>query len=125
MPTLQRLLDTIREGKLLPATMFDRDDRDDLLDQRDAEEFERPWLACYNRIKEEWSAREPEQAATALMDEIRKESFLAVSRATRQHEMASYVSDDFELIAKSIALDLNDEYANGLLETYEQGEIPK
>ena len=98
---------------------------DDILDERDQSDFEQPWLDCAERIKGAWDSNAVDEATTKCMDEIRKESFLAVSRATQQHEIASYVSDDFELISKSIALDLDDTYATDLLESYRSGKIPQ
>ena len=125
MATLQTLLDEIRQGQVIPGEMFVRDDLDDILDERDKTEFEKHWLECAERIKAAWDSKAVDEATTNSMDEVRKESFLAVSRATQQHEIASYVSDDFELISKSIALDLNDPYATELLETYRSGKIPR
>ena len=125
MATLQTLLDEIRQGQVIPGEMFVRDDLDDILDERDKAEFEDRWLECSERIKAAWDSKAVDEATMNSMDEVRKESFLAVSRATQQHEIASYVSDDFELISKSIALDLNDPYATELLETYRSGKIPR
>ena len=125
MATLQPLLDEIRQGKVIPGEMFVRDDLDDILDARDKTTFEKRWLECAERIKAAWDSKAVDESTTNSMDEVRKESFLAVSRATQQHEIASYVSDDFELISKSIALDLNDPYATELLETYRSGKIPQ
>ena len=123
--TLQTLLDEVRQGTLIPSEMFIRDDLNDILDERDQSDFEQPWLECSERIKTAWQATTIDDLIKKLVDEIRKESFLVVSRATQQHEISSYVSDDFELICKAIALDLNDPYASGLLNSYHAGEIPK
>ncbi len=125
MTTLQMVLDEIRQGKLIPKEMFIRDDLDDILDERDQTEFEQPWLDCSERIKAAWESESIDEATVKTMDEIRKESFLVVSRATGQHEIASYVSDDFELISKSLALGLNDPYATELLDFYRSGKIPR
>ena len=125
MTTLQQLLDSILRGQLLPPDMFQRDDLDDILDTRDQREFEQPWLACSKQIEQRWAEETPGAATIELIDEIRKQSFLVVSRATRQHEMASYVSDDFELICKALALESNDPYAADLLKCYQNQELPK
>jgi hypothetical protein len=98
---------------------------DDILDQRDDTTFEQPWLQCSARIKAAWESSDIDATTTKEIDEVRKESFLIVSRATEQHEIASYVSDDFELISKSIALNLNDPYAIDLLGSYRSGKIPQ
>ncbi|PHS04349.1 MAG: hypothetical protein COA78_16790 [Blastopirellula sp.] len=123
--TLQDILDQIANGKLLPAEMFLELDLDSILDQRDEKVFEQPWLECSERIEAAWNLKAPDGATQELMDQVRKESFLAVSRATSQHEIASYVSDDFGLISKSILLGINDTYANGLFEVYCQGKLPR
>ena len=124
MMTLQKLLDEIAAGTLIPAEMFVRDDLDDILDRRGEEEFEKPWLECFRRIKTVWEQSGLAATTQELMDEARKQSFLVVSRATHQHEMASYVSDDFELISKSVVLGLSDAYATELLSIYRRGGIP-
>lgn len=125
METLKRLLDEITSGELILARTFVRDDLEQILDRRDEGAFEKPWLACSERITSAWEQAEPAEDVKGLMDEVRKQSFLVVSRATHQHEIASYVSDDFELIAKSIALGLGDAYAEALLATYRAGGIPR
>jgi hypothetical protein len=122
--TLRKLLDQITAGTLIPADMFVRNDLDDILDRRGETDFEEPWLACFERIRAAWESSAAASSAQKPMDEVRKESFLVVSKATHQHEMASYVSDDFELISKSIALGMNDPYADQLLAAYRRGEIP-
>jgi hypothetical protein len=124
MRKLQKLLDEMAAGALLPGLMFMREDLDAILDRRDEEEFETPWFKCSERIQTTWEQASPDAAIRELMDEVRKQSFLSVSRATHQHEMASYVSDDFELISKSIALGLDDANAVELLSLYRREEIP-
>ena len=123
--TLQMLLDDISAGTLLPAEMFSREDLDDILDQRDASRFEQSWLECSERIRVSWEAETPSAGDAELVAQLCKESFLVVSRATQQHEIASYVSDDFELIGKSITLGMDDPYATVLLDSYRRREIPR
>lgn len=123
--TLDILLTAIREGTLIPEAMFVRDDLDEILDQRDEPNFEGPSLECSERIAAVWDSEARDEALNNAVNEVCKESFLVVSRATTQHEIASYVSYDFELIGKSIALGMNDSYADFLLESYSRGEIPR
>jgi hypothetical protein len=59
-----------------------------------------------------------------LAEDIRRESFLAVSRATTQHEIASYVSDDFDLIVKAAILGLDDPFLSTMWDAYARNEIP-
>lgn len=57
---LQKLLDEIAAGTLLPGQMFVRDDLDAILDHRDEEGFETPWLACSERIQTAWEQASPD-----------------------------------------------------------------
>ena len=75
-------------------------------------------------IERHWSDIEVDQEASNLLYEVRKESFLAVSRATAQHEIASYVSDDFDLIVRGSILGVRDPFLAGLWEAYCRHEIP-
>jgi predicted membrane-bound mannosyltransferase len=59
-----------------------------------------------------------------LVGVIRRESFLAVSRATRQHEIASYVSDDLDLIVRARLVGASSGFIGELWEAYDRGEFP-
>jgi hypothetical protein len=59
-----------------------------------------------------------------LVEDIRRESFLAVSRATGQHEIASYVSDDFDLIVRASLIGMTEPLLDRMWEVYERGEFP-
>ena len=66
-----------------------------------------------------------EKEVRQLAEDIRRESFLAVSRVTSQHELASYVSDDFGLIAHAVATGYDDPWLNGLWMAYKANGLPK
>jgi len=68
---------------------------------RDREgEFDRNWVRVSQEVERCWSDAAIAVELRQLADDIRRESFLAVSRATGHHEFAGYVSDDFELIVR-------------------------
>ena len=81
-------------------------------------------MRCYNQIEDRWRSAEVKQDLAALIDDVRRESFLSVSRATAQHEIASYVSDDFDLIVRGAVLGINDDFLNRLWDAYNRNEIP-
>jgi hypothetical protein len=125
LPPLTDMLARITSGSLLPPETVAAMDHNAILDARDGDaDFEAEWLRCYKTIEEQWNAAEIDAAATALKEDVRRESFLTVSRATTQHEIASYVSDDFDLIARASLLGMNDPFVNRMWEAYDRGEIP-
>lgn len=125
IPTPTDILARIKDETLLSPAAIAALDHGNILDARDGDvEFEAQWTMCYNQIEEVWQTADVNQEAAALKDDIRRESFLSVSRATTQHEIASYVSDDFDIIVRGSILALNDEFLNGLWDSYNRNEIP-
>lgn len=110
---------------MLPPATIAALDHDAILDARDSDAaFETEWTRCYNEIENNWASADVDQEAAALKDDIRRESFLSVSRATAQHEIASYVSDDFDIIVRGSLLGMNEPFLNRLWEAYNRNEIP-
>jgi hypothetical protein len=126
MMTLDKMLEKIREGTLLPAKLFVDLDCDAILDARDSDRaFEQEWLAARKQLSAKWEAKHPGPDARAAVKDVRRESFLAVSTATGQHELSSYVSDDFELIAWASAVGDVPPLVAWLWESYASGVIPR
>lgn len=119
------VLARIKNGSLLPAVVIAALDHDNILDERDDDaDFEAQWMRCFNRIEDQWRSAEVKPELTALIEDVRRESFLSVSRATTQHEIASYVSDDFDLIVRGAVLGMNDNFLDSLWHAYNRNEIP-
>jgi predicted DsbA family dithiol-disulfide isomerase len=120
------LVDQLRGGSLLPAALFADLDCEAILDARDSDPaFETEWLAARERLAAKWKASRPGRATSAALEDARRESFLAVSSATGQHELSSYVSDDFELIAWASAVGDVPPVVAWLWESYASGAIPR
>jgi hypothetical protein len=125
IPTPTEILARIMDGTLLAPAVVAALDHDGILDERDSDAaFEAEWTRCYNAIENQWRSAEVNHETTTLKDDIRRESFLSVSRATTQHEIASYVSDDFDMIVRGSILGLNDRFLNSLWDAYDRNEIP-
>ena len=125
LPSLNDLLDQIVNGTLLPAAAIAALDHDAILDARDGDaSFESDWLRCHKEIERRWSEATVDPDTARLAEDIRRESFLAVSRATTQHEIASYVSDDFDLIVKAAILGFDDPFLSTMWDAYARNEIP-
>ena len=126
LPAPAQLIEEIRAGRLLPATLFAGLDCDAIVDARDSDpNFEGEWLAARESLGGKWEAARPSPAARASVEDLRRESFLAVSTATDQHELSSYVSDDFELIAWAAILVDVPAVVAWLWESYAAGIVPR
>lgn len=113
------------DGSLLSPDIIRILDHDAILDARDGDaKFETEWLQCYNNLEAIWPIANVTKEIVVLCEEIRRESFLAVSRATIQHEIASYVSDDFDIIIRGAILGLEKDFLNRLWSAYDRNEIP-
>jgi hypothetical protein len=75
-------------------------------------------------IERRWPAPIIGDDLRSLADDLRRESFLAISCATRNHEIASYVSDDIDLIVRGKIVGINDPLLSSLWEVYDRGEFP-
>ena len=124
--TLLILKRMIADQQVLSEQILSAYDWDDLLNARDGDEdFEAHWLRANSEINRRISNLKVEDELHRLADDIRKASFLAVSRATGQHELASYVSDDFGLITSAVMADYEDPWLNGLWMAYKNRGVPK
>lgn len=116
----------IADGTLLPAEYYARLDCDTALDARDTDtSFDAAWGRHYAEVDQRWAATAASAEVRALVEDIRRESFLAVSRATGQHEIAGYVSDDLDLIVRGRLVGLKAEFLEKLWSVYERGEFPQ
>lgn len=125
LPSIERLLSLIRSGAVLSGDAVAAINHDAILDARDFdEEFESEWLRVSDEIDRRWNESNIDPATKQQLDEIRRESFLRVSNATSQHEIASYVSDDFDLIARSVVLGIEDPFVDWMWQTYLDQSVP-
>jgi hypothetical protein len=122
---LASILSRISGGELLPTAYFSELDCDAALDARDGDSgFEAAWVRLYKQIERRWNEATISESLRSVAEDIRRESFLAVSRATRQHEIASYVSDDFQIIVRGRLVGETDLFLEQLWCVYERGKFP-
>lgn len=125
LPLPADILRRIKKGAILRKNMISKLDHNAILDRIDGDDAYRArWEKCKGRIDLKWDAVAPDPVAKALAGDIRRESFLSVSEATAQHEISSYVSDDFDLIGRCAILKLDDSFVEFLWDTYCMNEIP-
>jgi hypothetical protein len=122
---LRVTLERIRSGALLPPRYFASLDCNAALDARDADpSFEGEWLRISNEVSRRWPTANQSAESSSLVEDIRRESFFSVSRSTGQHEIASYVSDDFDLLARARLLGIVAPMLAEMWTVYERGEFP-
>ena len=125
LPPLEVILERIRNSTLLAPVDCTNLDCNAVLDVRDNDaQFEADWLRAQKDIEQRWDATDVATESKRLVSEIRREAFLAVSGATSQHEIATYISDDFNLIGRSVALGCQDPVIELLWDSYSEKSIP-
>jgi len=123
IPSLHFLLAGIRAHTFVRPDYYAGFVCDDALDQRDSSgPFDSDWSEVFNATKERW--RDVSSEVRAQVEEIRREVFLVVSKATHQHEIASYVSDDFDLICRCKVLAIEHPIIEHLWLAYQSGTFP-
>lgn len=121
---LVALLQAIQKTPFFPPEYYAHLDEATVLNQRDAAPFDTHWVAAFNEIESAWQAFKADQSTKNLVQNLRKHSFMAVSRATQQSEIAGYVADDMELIAKAQLLGMQSPFVACLWQVYLAGQFP-
>ena len=118
------LVSAIEDERMLAEAAFSTIDADALLDDRDSNElFEAQWLRVHRKLEELWKAEPIDDDQVDAVDELREVAFSAAGEASGHHELAAYVSDDFDLIGKALVLGFDDPWLNGLFLVYKNGGV--
>ena len=125
MSKIEGLLNLINIRKILNEECFFEKDLDGILDKRDKQPFDGEWVKAYKQVEAAWGKFNASKKMNSLKEKIRKESFLMTSIATEQHEIVSYVSDDFDLICKHLLLGSKNKFIDELLSIYLKNKLPK
>lgn len=94
-------------------------DEDDFFNLRDSEDFENEWLAVSDNLE----TINFDDDLTKIINQIREISFKKVFSYTKNSEISAYISDDFELIAKSLLLNQNNWVLTHLWQAYQNKKI--
>ena len=98
----------------------DPDQLEQVLSAREDRDFDAAWMSTFARV-------EPlvlDEEHAGLVRQLRKDSFKAAFAISESSEIAGFVSDDFELIAKSSFLTEGGEFARFLMNEYKSGSFP-
>lgn len=112
------------ESQLCTPTFFNFLQHIDLysaLDARDEADFDERWMAEFHRLSQTAFPEEVNQ----LIDRLRELAFKGAYRTVQDADAAARVSDDVELIAKSLALGEEESWPTAFLwASYRRGEFP-
>lgn len=97
---------------------------DSWLDLRDSDEFDASWMSAHLSTKERETSSPLGQDELEIVNHIREMAFLKTIRATGHSELAAYVSDDFELMARAARIGFEDRWLRALSDVYQQERFP-
>ena len=120
MNNLTDLKSLLSKSNLLNFRALNGNEINEMLDRRDDAEFEEDWLRVFQILEKKSFT---DNALTEIKN-IREIAYKKAFETTAHSELAAYVADDFEVIAKSLLADYGDEWLNALFLSYLRGEFP-
>lgn len=117
---LNKLEEKIKNNDIINVSFFVNCDVDELLDLRDSDEFDSEWMRVYNILSEIDIGDFQKQ----LIDSIREKSYLQAYNLLDSSDIASCVSDDFEIICKACISSYDDKWLNSLIVSYAKNKFP-
>jgi len=117
---LDKLQIKIESNQIIRSDFATACDVDELLDMRDEDEFDSEWMRVVNDLND-LEVGEDEQKSINF---IREKSFMMAYDLFDSSDIASCISDDFEIICKAILANYNDSWFNSLIMSYARGEFP-
>lgn len=119
------ILRDLESGALLSTEALSGADVDSLLEMRSRPEFESNWVAAYEFVDAAWNPPSRSPIELGCIKRIREIAFKRVFALTGNDDLAAMVSDDFDIISRSIALSMDVTFINSLREDYYGAKIPK
>lgn len=100
------------------------DEQNAMLDIRDQKEFEVEWLRVNQAVKQREESQQLSAEDKTAIDELREATFKKTYQVTSNGELAGYVSDDFDLIARALVVNYRDSWLDTLWMQYQVGDFP-
>jgi hypothetical protein len=120
MINLAQLRDQIINGNLLGSDVFKELDLDKALDGRDEVSFDQTWINAFKSLEK----LQIKTADIQTIDSIREAAFKVTYNHCEDSDLAGYISDDFELIAKAFLFNLDNSFINAIWLCYKKHIIP-
>jgi hypothetical protein len=122
--TLQDLKSHLEGNTIFNKNIFADIDYNAVLDERDKPPFDTEWVRVDKVVNSTKKDNRLSDDQWQLIDEIRYIAFMKTGEFAGQHEICSYISDDFGLIATALALGYEDDWLNALWASFKGGKIP-
>ncbi len=122
MTDLDKIIDLINQKLIFTADMFSNVDLDSILDKRDEDPFDSDWTNALEDISKKSSVIN--QDDFSKIETIRELAFKAAGELSEFGEISGYISDDFEMISKAVAVRSDNLWVSALLKKYLRNEIP-
>ena len=119
---VEKLIDWVDNGSSRAFASISHAEINELLDVRDSDEFESQWLGIYHRLEEVSSSLS--DSDSDRVQRLCKAVYTKSFEISQHPEFSSYVSDDFELLGKSLIADSHFPWLNGLWISYKNGCFP-
>jgi len=97
---------------------------DSLLEARDSDEFATPWADAYDVVSKLYKESDINQDIRDRVNIVREHIFKQVYNKTKVSDLASYISDDFELILMCLVTKTQNSWVNALWTSYQDKNIP-
>ena len=78
------------------------------------------WLRLYSMLE----VHQLSKCQNVIVDQIREAAFKAAFQHTSDAELSGDISDDFEIIAKALAIGIEEPWLSGLFNLYMHGRLP-
>jgi len=102
-----------------------QEDYDDILDNRDSDEFSNKWMEVYDQVSTISKNNSIDTEYAQIIKRLRERTFKTIFEHTQSSDIAAYLSDDIALLLEAIVCNYNNSWLNGLWKKYSEGEIPQ
>lgn len=115
MDKVSKLLDKMKQRSIIPKLSLEQEEIDAALDERDAPDFAESWMSAFRQVG---AMKGCTQDAEPRITQLREMAYVQAYERWQSPDLAAYISDDFGLIADSLALNTDNAWLNGLLHAY-------
>lgn len=119
-----KLMQLVKEDRLLSEHVFSNIEVDDLLEHRDEAQFSDEWMKIYDDISNKKLTSFIDEITNQQIDLLRERVYKKVYRYTSSSDLAGFISDDFGLIGDALHVSYNNDWLSALLKCYIEDTIP-
>ena len=121
MDNVGKLLDQMEQGLLIPNLALSVEDIESALNQRDKPHFAQTWMNAFRQIERNKGGKED---ADPRVTRLRELAYRQAFGRWHSPDLAAYISDDIGLIGDALAINHDDTWVNGLLDSYLSHQFP-